>query len=428
MYTSTSSTSSFNSVLPKNRTLNEVKTPSLAQINMLAKRGRGINNYKAICSSSKTNDFKPPKKRPRTNNHNATEVKNTEHVTATAVVLEHPASLRRLEGEQLSSSSSSSSTCSTGSTSSSSSSSRINKMTLSKLHTLEPIQTNSSSVSPSACHTIDATNAKTFAFVSPHSNVTIGWNEMRNQLLSTLTPSPSPLSMTKDWVSNHYKWIVWKAASYACKFPNHCGPSYDDEADPRYNDAATNRDDGLNWFTSQRVLAQLSHRWKREHDNGESSCLKRIYENNASSQRFMILVVANIIRQPRGNNSNDIQWGVELTDGWYSIGGTVDKGLSALLQAGYNSKNSKNSNTNTTNNSTNNTNNNSNNNSNNNVNTNINTNEDNYATQSTRGIRVSDKLCIQNARLTCNGDKLYSGMPPLDARMNAFYPYYIIYN
>ena len=208
---------------------------------------------------------------------------------------------------------------------------------------------------------------KHIASVSPHSNVTIGWNEMRNQLLSTLTPSPSPLSMTKDWVSNHYKWIVWKAASYACKFPNHCGPSYDDQADPRYNDATTNRDDVLNWFTSQRVLAQLSHRWKREHDNGESSCLKRIYENNASSQRFMILVVANIIRQPRGNNSNDIQWGVELTDGWYSIGGTVDKGLSALLQAGYNSKNSKNSNTNTTNNNTNNNNNNnSNNNSNNN--------------------------------------------------------------
>ena len=58
--------------------------------------------------------------------------------------------------------------------------------------TLEPIQTNSSSVSPSACHTIDATNAKTYAFVSPHSTINIGWNEMRNQLLSTLTPSPSP--------------------------------------------------------------------------------------------------------------------------------------------------------------------------------------------------------------------------------------------
>ena len=90
-----------------------------------------------------------------------------------------------------------------------------------------------------------------------NKNQFIGWSAMRDILLQSLIPAPSPTLMTTDWVANHYKWIVWKCASMARKFPSQCGGI-----------------DG--WFTPQRVLKQLEHRWRREHDNGERSCLKKM--------------------------------------------------------------------------------------------------------------------------------------------------------
>jgi ASC-1-like (ASCH) protein len=111
----------------------------------------------------------------------------------------------------------------------------------------------------------------------------------------------------------------------------------------------------------------------------------------------MILCVANVLKFSKGGKNDDVQWGLELTDGWYSIGAQVDKELASLLAAGWKGKQhqslqqqpqlSKDANHFTSSNSSN------------------------------RGIQIGDKLCIQNAKFNATGP--YTGMSPLDAAVNA---------
>jgi len=79
---------------------------------------------------------------------------------------------------------------------------------------------------------------------------------------------------TLDWVRNHYKWIVWKLSSVARGYPELSHRSY---------------------FTSRRVIDQLWHRYTREVERAERSCIRRILEGDDAASRFMVLCIADVI-------------------------------------------------------------------------------------------------------------------------------------
>ncbi|KAL5742457.1 hypothetical protein ACOSP7_029189 [Xanthoceras sorbifolium] len=127
---------------------------------------------------------------------------------------------------------------------------------------------------------------------------------------------------SKEWVANHYKWIVWKLACYE-----------------RCYSAKSAR----NFLTVCNVLEELKYRYEREVNNGHRSAIKRILEGDASPSSLMVLCISAIHKncEPKietspvasnGAQSNVAK--VELTDGWYSVDALLDELLSKHLVAG----------------------------------------------------------------------------------------------
>ncbi|KAJ4971883.1 hypothetical protein NE237_004982 [Protea cynaroides] len=144
----------------------------------------------------------------------------------------------------------------------------------------------------------------------------------------------STLSASKEWVANHYKWIVWKLACYERGYPA--------EASGRY-------------LTVSNVIEELKYRYEREVNHGHRSALKRILEGDASPGSMMVLCISAIRSYPdpvldtghpmpsledakkiSGSNwvENSNVGKIELTDGWYSLNALLDVPLSKQLLAG----------------------------------------------------------------------------------------------
>ncbi|XP_016487860.2 protein BREAST CANCER SUSCEPTIBILITY 2 homolog B [Nicotiana tabacum] len=129
--------------------------------------------------------------------------------------------------------------------------------------------------------------------------------------------------VSKEWVTNHYKWIVWKLASYErCYSTKFSGKL----------------------LTICNVLEELKYRYEREVNYGHRSAIKRILEGDAPPSSMMVLCVSkvySICNSPVGSQfslSNTTENGacakIELTDGWYSITAVLDILLSKKLAAG----------------------------------------------------------------------------------------------
>ncbi|XP_051142662.1 protein BREAST CANCER SUSCEPTIBILITY 2 homolog B-like [Andrographis paniculata] len=133
----------------------------------------------------------------------------------------------------------------------------------------------------------------------------------------------SPQYMTKEWVSNHYKWIVWKLASYERCYPAKFAGKL---------------------LTVNNVLEELRYRYEREVNHGHRSAIKKILDGDAPPSSTMVLCISSI-----GGNSNPNvghQYGqlgktsydkdskIELTDGWYSVKAQLDELLSQQLASG----------------------------------------------------------------------------------------------
>ncbi|KAF3962282.1 hypothetical protein CMV_013187 [Castanea mollissima] len=99
---------------------------------------------------------------------------------------------------------------------------------------------------------------------------------------------------SKEWVINHYKWIVWKLACYERCYPEIAAGKF---------------------LTVSNVLEELKYRYEREVNHGHYSAIKRILEGVIGAE-----------------NSNVTK--VELTDGWYAIHAVLDEPLSKQLAAG----------------------------------------------------------------------------------------------
>ncbi|KAI9094810.1 hypothetical protein K1719_026616 [Acacia pycnantha] len=129
---------------------------------------------------------------------------------------------------------------------------------------------------------------------------------------------------SKEWVSNHYKWIVWKLSCYERCYPG----------------GSTGK-----FLTASNVLEELKYRYEREVNHGQRSVIKKFLEGDASCSSMMILCISAIHpnqglkiegpseRRLQGPESSGAIK-VELTDGWYSINAILDVPLSKKLAAG----------------------------------------------------------------------------------------------
>ncbi|KAJ7961167.1 Protein BREAST CANCER SUSCEPTIBILITY 2 B like [Quillaja saponaria] len=128
---------------------------------------------------------------------------------------------------------------------------------------------------------------------------------------------------SKEWVTNHYKWIVWKLACYERCYPASSAGKI---------------------LTVSNMLEELKYRYEREVNHGHHSAIKRILEGDASPSSMMILCISSIHTDCDTNTgtSPEVLNGteptdaikVELTDGWYSLFAILDVPLSKQLAAG----------------------------------------------------------------------------------------------
>ncbi|KAK9127333.1 hypothetical protein Syun_016130 [Stephania yunnanensis] len=141
-------------------------------------------------------------------------------------------------------------------------------------------------------------------------------------------------NISKEWVANHFKWIVWKLACYERGFPA----------------KATGK-----VLTIANVFEELKYRYEKEVNHGHRSALKKITEGDASPASMMILCVSSIHTNPSDRlqlnqeipsfddanklggscfNENCNAAKIELTDGWYSLDAHLDLPLSKQLREG----------------------------------------------------------------------------------------------
>ncbi|KAL6627377.1 hypothetical protein ACP70R_031103 [Stipagrostis hirtigluma subsp. patula] len=173
---------------------------------------------------------------------------------------------------------------------------------------------------------MDAQRAEKYKF--QHST---GVEEFQKMLL---TCGASLSYVTKEWVSNHYKWIVWKLASLERCYPTRAAGKF---------------------LTVANVLEELKYRYDREVNHGHRSAVKKILEGNASPSLMMVLCISAIYSCPDLNNTKlevdkadtnesgignkslsaanrNMSAKIELTDGWYSLDASLDVALSEQLE------------------------------------------------------------------------------------------------
>ncbi|XP_034695014.1 protein BREAST CANCER SUSCEPTIBILITY 2 homolog B-like isoform X1 [Vitis riparia] len=163
-------------------------------------------------------------------------------------------------------------------------------------------------------------NAEKYMFPDEYGLGFIGVDDLYQRLAQS---GASMQYASKEWIANHYKWIIWKLACYERFYPaKHMG----------------------RFLTMSNVLEELKYRYEREVNHGHRSAIKRILEGDASPSTMVVLCVSAIhstcdmkigthsVSINGSENSNAAK--VELTDGWYSIDAFLDALLSKQLFAG----------------------------------------------------------------------------------------------
>ncbi|XP_065041026.1 protein BREAST CANCER SUSCEPTIBILITY 2 homolog B-like [Musa acuminata AAA Group] len=187
---------------------------------------------------------------------------------------------------------------------------------------------------PHEVSNMDADNAVAYRFYDAFRHDEIGLEAFQGMLLKS---GASSSNATKEWVANHYRWIIWKLASFERCYSTQVG---------------------IKFLTVCNVLEELKYRYEREVNYGHRSVLKKILDGDASPASMMVLCVSAIHSTSRptmlkANDSNypdedikklydssstetkfNCQTRIELTDGWYSLDALLDVWLSKQLAAG----------------------------------------------------------------------------------------------
>ncbi|EPS74216.1 hypothetical protein M569_00535, partial [Genlisea aurea] len=119
--------------------------------------------------------------------------------------------------------------------------------------------------------------------------------------------------LTKEWVLNHYKWIVWKLASYERCYPSKFLGKL---------------------LTVSNVLQELRYRYEREINHGHRSAIKKILDGDAPPSSVMVLCISSVGENALGKDGKGRAPNIELTDGWYFLSAQLDELLGQKLASG----------------------------------------------------------------------------------------------
>ncbi|KAJ0978350.1 hypothetical protein J5N97_013824 [Dioscorea zingiberensis] len=192
-----------------------------------------------------------------------------------------------------------------------------------------PFHTNLIEGLPDEVRHMSADTAEKYQFHDAFGFAVIGQGEFHAMLLQS---GASSSHVTKEWVSNHYKWIVWKLASF----------------DRCYATQASG-----NYLTVSNVLEELKYRYEREVNYGHRSSIKKILDGDASAASAVVLCISAIRYYSSSHNSKMDEIGeshddnqklddseepecyraakIELSDGWYALEAQLDIPLSKQL-------------------------------------------------------------------------------------------------
>ncbi|XP_031398637.1 protein BREAST CANCER SUSCEPTIBILITY 2 homolog B-like [Punica granatum] len=165
---------------------------------------------------------------------------------------------------------------------------------------------------------VTSDNAGNFMFSNESGLNCIGAESFYDMLIQS---GASAEHISKIWVTNHYRWIVWKLACY-----DRCYP------------AKTVR----KLLTISNVLEELEYRYEREVNHGHRSAIMRILEGVASPSSLLVLCVSAICSNcypttegpSMASEGDKNKMKVELTDGWYSVNAVLDIVLSNHCNSG----------------------------------------------------------------------------------------------
>ncbi|KHJ49512.1 hypothetical protein D918_00639 [Trichuris suis] len=120
--------------------------------------------------------------------------------------------------------------------------------------------------------------------------------------------------LPSGWARNHYKWIVWKLASYEVNFPRRCAGRC---------------------LTVDRVLLELRYRYDREIERAHRPAIRKIFNCDISPAVPLILCISDLKNADDKASVNFAKCvTVEVTDGWYSMNAVLDAKLSQFLRRG----------------------------------------------------------------------------------------------
>lgn len=144
--------------------------------------------------------------------------------------------------------------------------------------------------------------------------------------------------VTLQWVKNHWKLILWKAASYVRSRPDLLDQWWSFE---RVLDQLRYRCAPPSLFRGARIPPTLipprSHSYEREVNRAERSAIKRIQERDSPAWLPMVLCVSQIRWDDPPDDADTgtlVIVGLELTDGWYRIRSNVDQTLKRACERG----------------------------------------------------------------------------------------------
>ncbi|XP_078313814.1 uncharacterized protein LOC111129947 isoform X3 [Crassostrea virginica] len=154
------------------------------------------------------------------------------------------------------------------------------------------------------------------ALLVPDNEGCTGSKELYKAFLTIDSIDPSLIS--EAWFCNHYRWIVWKLASYEVVSPDKFG---------------------IRSLTPENVMLQMKYRYDREIDRCQRSALRKIMERDDAPSKRLVLCVSSIHRSSSANPTvpsskqadPEAEVRVELTDGWYCIPAKLDLPFLSLI-------------------------------------------------------------------------------------------------